>query len=193
MGYDVRPYPEPPPGYQPAMRFEYPKMGLQIAAFVVLIGITPLLLFLVIVLQRQSLGGLFSDTDRLVQLVLVVATVLITMVIHELVHGLAYRLLGYRVTFGVSVHLFAAYAAAFGQWQTRDHNIVAALAPLVVLTLLCIPMLALPNTVIVWLALIVLMMNTSGAVGDLYLVWRLLHLPRKTLLYDVDVKTMLIY
>ena len=54
-------------------------------------------------------------------------------------------------------------------------------------------MLALPNTIIVWLALIALMMNTGGAVGDLYLVWRLLRLPRETLLYDVDVKTMLIY
>ena len=54
-------------------------------------------------------------------------------------------------------------------------------------------LLALSNSTIVLLALASLMMNTGGAVGDLYLVWRLLRLPRETLLYDVDVKTMLIY
>ena len=98
MVHDARPYPEPPPGYQPAMRFEYPKTMLQIAAFVVLIGVTPLLFLLAALLQRQSLGGLFGGIDRLVRLVLVVVTVLITTVIQEQVHGLAYRLLGYRVT-----------------------------------------------------------------------------------------------
>ena len=129
----------------------------------------------------------------MVRLILVIVTVLFTLVIHEWIHGLVYRLLGYRVTFGVSAHLFAAYAAAFGQWQTRNHNIIAALAPLLVLTMVCIPLMALPNQAIAWLALTALMMNTSGAVGDLYLVWRLLRLPRETLLYDVDEKTMLIY
>lgn len=193
MVQDTHPHPKPPPGYQPAVRFEYPKIKLQIAAFVVLAAVTPLLLFLTSFLQRRSLGGLFGGSDRLVKLFLVVVTVLAIMVVHELVHGVAYRLLGYRVTFGVSTHLFAAYAAAFGQWQTRNHNIVVALAPLVVLTGVCTPLLALPNSTIVLLALAALMMNTGGAVGDLYLAWRLSRLPRETLLYDVDVKTMLIY
>jgi hypothetical protein len=186
-------YREPPRGYQPAIRFEYPKVKLQIAAFAVLIGIAPLLLFLVAALQRQPLDEPFGGTNRLVKLLLAVITVLLTIVVHELIHGVALRLLGYRVTFGISLHLFAAYAAAFGQWQTRNHNILVALAPLLSLTIVCVPLLALPNSAIVWLALIVLMMNTSGAVGDLYLVWQLLRLPRETLLYDVDVKTMLIY
>ena len=42
-------------------------------------------------------------------------------------------------------------------------------------------------------AVTALMMNTAGAVGDMYLAWRLLRMPRATLLYDKDVKTMLVY
>ena len=128
-----------------------------------------------------------------VDLAPVVVTVLATTTIHELLHGVAYRLLGYRVAFGVSGHLLAAYAAAFDQWQTRNHNLVVALAPLVALTGILVPLLAVRNRVVVLVAVTALMMNTAGAVGDINLAWRLLGMPRTTLLYDRDFKTMLIY
>ena len=186
-------YPQPPPGYQPAILFQYPKVRLQVAAIILLAAITPLLFILAWVLQRQLAWGSLAIVGRGTDLLLVIGVVLVTTTLHELVHGMAYRLLGYRVTYGVSGHLLAAYAAAFKQWQTRVHNIMVALAPLVVLTGVFLPMIAIQNRTVVLIAVTALMMNSAGAVGDIYLIWRLMRMPRATLLYDVDVKTMLVY
>ena len=186
-------YPPPPAGYQPAVRFQYPKIKLQIAALVVLAVITPLILFLAWMLQRPSAERPFFIVDGFIDLIPVIVTALAITTIHELVHGLTYQLLGYKVSYGVSAHLFAAYAAAFKQWQKRNHNLAVALAPLVILTGLFLPMLAIQNRVVVLVAVTALMMNTAGAVGDMYLCWQLLRMPRTTLLYDMDIKTMLVY
>jgi hypothetical protein len=186
-------FPPPPAGYQPAVLFQYPKVKLQIAALIVLAVMTPSLLFLVWAVQRQPLGRLFVMVNGVVELLPVVVTVLAITTVHELVHGAAYQLLGYRVTYGVSRHLLAAYAAAFGQWQTRDHNLIVALAPLVSLTGVFLPLLTVESRAMVLVAITALMMNAAGAVGDIYLAWRLLKMPRATMLYDMDVRTMLVY
>jgi hypothetical protein len=39
----------------------------------------------------------------------------------------------------------------------------------------------------------VLVVNTSGAVGDRYLAYRLVRLPEGTLLYDADLRNSYIY
>jgi hypothetical protein len=134
-----------------------------------------------------------SATNAIAQVGVVFLAVVITIIVHEWVHGLVYRVLGYRVSYGLSWRMGAAYAAAFSQWQKRDHNLLAALAPLVLLTPLLITLLAVPNQLLNLAAFAALIFNTSGAVGDLYLSWRLLRLPKDALLYDIDPKTMLIY
>jgi hypothetical protein len=68
-----------------------------------------------------------------------------------------------------------------------------ALAPLIALTAILVPMLAVSSRIVVLVGMSALLMNTAGAVGDVYLVWRLKRLPRPTSLYDVDEKTMLVY
>jgi Putative zincin peptidase len=185
------PLPPPPTGYRPATHFRYPKLVLQVAAVVVLLITTPLLLMLTGFLQGGAGGIAFVANPR--DLGLAVLTVCITVVVHELIHGLAYQLFGYHVTYGASLQLMAAYAGAFGQWQRRDHNIVVALAPLLVLTALLLPLLASSSPTLVLVGFTALLFNTGGAVGDLYLAGRLLRLPRAALLYDVDPQTMLIF
>jgi hypothetical protein len=97
------------------------------------------------------------------------------------------------VSFGINIFLAEAHTAAFEQWQTRNHNVIVALGPLVVLTALFLPMLCVPNEDIVLAGLIGALMNIGGSVGDIYLAYRLLRMPRRTLLYDVNAKTMLVY
>ncbi len=186
-------YPKPPAGYQPAALFQYPTAKLQTAALIVFVLAIPPLLALTQALQCQLGGKSLVGLQGAQDLAMALATVLATTVVHELVHGGVYRWLGYRVCFGVSRHLLAAYAAVFGQWQTRDHNVIAALGPIVGLTAILFPALCVANQTVALLGLIGLLMNISGSVGDVYLVWRLLNMPRRTLLYDVDVKTMLVY
>jgi hypothetical protein len=185
------PLPPPPTGYQPAERFRYPKLALQIAAIAMLLFATPLLLLLTGFLQGWS-GGI-AFVAGIGDFALVVLTVAITVVVHECIHGLVYQLFGYRVTYGASWQLMAAYAGAFGQWQQRNHNIAVALAPLLALNLLLLPLLASPSHTLMLVGFTAILFNTGGAVGDIYLTWRLLRLPRATLLYDVNPQTMLLF
>jgi putative zincin peptidase len=182
----------PPPlaGYQPPYRFEYPKIKLQLVGLALLLLVVPPLVWLT--WQVQNLPDQGSVVIMPLDLALLLIAVPLTIVIHELIHGLAFRALGYQVTYGVAWHLGAAYAGAFGQFQQRRHMFVVALAPLFVLTAGLLPLLAFPSRAVVIGAFMGLVLNIGGAVGDLYLVWRLLRLPRGALLYDVDTNNMFI-
>src|SRR5215213_1179161 len=93
------PLPPPPAGYRPAERFHYPKLALQVAAIAVLLLAAPLLLILTGFLQNWLASRIaFASGPR--DFILVVLVVAVTVVVHELVHGLAYQLFGYRVTYG---------------------------------------------------------------------------------------------
>lgn len=186
-------YPEPPPGYQPALKFEYPKLKLQLLAVALIIVITPLLVLLTWFLQGRPGRFPLLIQGGLGDLTIVLLTIVATVFVHELIHGLAYQLLGYKVSYGVSLQLMAAYAGAFGQWQQRHHNILVALAPLLLLTLFLVPLLSSSQPGLVLIAFTALLFNTGGAVGDLYLVWRLLRWPAASLLYDVNTSTMLVF
>lgn len=183
------PYPETPNGYQPPIRFQYPMLTLQLLSVV---GLAACVIgFGAIGTQAQGASLL---PQNLIEIVLWIGMIPLTLVVHELIHGIVYRLLGYRVSYGVSFQLGAAYAAAFGQFQKRGHNLISAVMPLLVITLIGVPLLTLPDSrVLAMCAFIMLLINTSGAVGDLYISYRLLHMPRETLLYDVSIDSMLIF
>jgi hypothetical protein len=126
-------------------------------------------------------------------MLIIVLAIVLTFVVHELIHGMVMRVFGYRVSYGIFWHMGGFYTAAFQQFVTRDHNIIIALAPLLIITPLALVVMLLPVGFGVIVALMVVICNTAGAVGDMYLTWRLLRLPRATLLYDVNIQRMLIY
>lgn len=184
--------PPPPAGYRAPYSFVYPKLGMNIGAVAMVLVLIPLLAGFTWLLQGKSplSGSTGLSGWRVLLFSLGVAAV--TIVVHELIHGLAYRILGYRVSYGIYWKL-GFYTAALRQFQQRDHIIVSALAPLVLLTVVMLPLLAIPNSLILEVAFIVLLVNTSGAVGDLYFTWRLWHVPRRTLAYDTDSSHSYVY
>jgi hypothetical protein len=186
-------YPQPPEGYQPAVLLKYPTLRLNVAAVILFVLATPPLLVLTVFLQYQLRWEPIKSVYDAPELLIILVTVLATTTAHELVHGGVCRLLGYRVSFGMNIFLVEAFTAVFGQWQTRNHNILVALGPLVVLTALFLPALCVPNEDILLAGLLGSLMNIGGSVGDIYLAYKLLRMPRRTLLYDVDAKTMLVY
>jgi hypothetical protein len=127
MEHLERTLPTSPPGYQPPTRFTYPKGLLQLVGIGIILLVTPLLIYLTWRLQGYSTEWLTLFSLRNIPLMLV--TMLLTIIIHELIHGMTYKLLGYQVRYGVSLHLAAAYAGAFGQWQQRNHNMIVATLP----------------------------------------------------------------
>ncbi|GAB4207498.1 MAG: hypothetical protein OHK0022_35850 [Roseiflexaceae bacterium] len=180
--------PVPPVGYASPLRFRYPVAALQVASILLLVVAAPLLALLTFLL-RGDLAAI-PPVLALADVGLLLATIVVTVLVHELVHGLAYQALGYRVSYGVSLRLVAAYAAAFGQWQRRNHNLLVALAPLLVMTPLLLLLIVLGSPAMARLGFAALLFNSAGAVGDLYLAYRLLRAPAATLLYDADPKTM---
>ncbi|WP_284009237.1 DUF3267 domain-containing protein [Haloarcula pelagica] len=117
-----------------------------------------------------------------------VAAVVVVTVLHELVHGLVFRLQGYRVSYGAAPQLGAFYAAAFHQFQARNDTILVGIAPLIVLDALLVPLFFVPIPVVAVFAFVAVLFNTLGAAGDIYLLARLLRMPRGTLLYDSDIR-----
>lgn len=185
----------PPPGYRESYQFHYPVRMLSGIALLLFVTLCPLLTWGTYLYHTQwnTMPLIESGVELLVALLVFFLTPVVTIVVHELLHGLVLHLLGYRVSYGVAWYLGAAYAAAFRQFVRRDHTIVVALTPLIVLTTLVVPLLSIPNPFVIEGAIIALVVNTSGAVGDVYVVLRLLRMPPGTLFYDLDIQHMLVF
>ena len=183
----------PPIGYQPGYIIRHPTLALNLAALALSIMLLPLLG----VITWELHGGMSAlpveVTLTLWDISVAIIATIMTMVVHEMIHAAVLRAYGYRASFGIVWRLLVAYAAAFQQLQRREHALVTALAPIVVITAVTLPLLAAPNHYSVIVAFVVLVTNTAGAIGDLYLAWQLVRLPRRALLYDVDPTQMVIF
>jgi hypothetical protein len=127
--------------------------------------------------ELAGVGGIAA----LLGMLLVVSAVMI--VIHEGLHGLCFWYYT-RERPRFAFKGFYAYAAMPGWYLPRRQYLISALAPLVGITLLGVAGLALlprwADSPLVWL----LILNTSGAVGDLWIAWELLRAPRGVLGMD---------
>lgn len=117
---------------------------------------------------------------------------IVTVGVHEAMHVVVIRVFGYEASCGLLWRQLAAYAGAFGQWLPRGHALLITLTPLVIITMITVPLLGSSHRALVIVGFAILLANTSGAAGDLYVTWRLLRLPRQAIVYDVDATQMLI-
>ncbi len=117
-------------------------------------------------------GGAFVDGRAIVSDVLVpfgvgVLAIILLIVPHELLHGLAFKLLGApKVTYGADWSKLVFHAAAPGFPIERRGMVLVALAPFVIIT----TALAIPGVLLggfySWVALGALLMHTQGCLGD---------------------------
>ena len=116
--------------------------------------------------------------------------IVLTIVLHELFHGLALRVYGARPRYGVMWQQGMFYATAAGYAFRRNAYIVIALAPLVGLSLVGMGLLvfSLPGW-LAWVIVICAALNVGSAIGDLWLVRVTLGYP--TSAYIVDEKDRL--
>ncbi len=114
---------------------------------------------------------------------IIFAVTAITIILHELVHGVLFWFYTReRPKFGFS--LLYAYAAAPDWYFKTNIYWLIGLGPLIFLSLL--GMLILPFVPLSWLGylLLAIFLNATGAVGDLYIVIRLAFEPAGTLVQD---------
>lgn len=128
-----------------------------------------------------------SALDMLVAFVVTMAAYVAYIVLHELVHGIFIRLFsGEKAQYGLQLSKGYAFAKSdyfFG----KAAYIVIALAPVVIWgVVLYVLMDALPPQ---WYlpCFFIQAMNIGGAVGDYYVTWRVLRMPKGLLVMDSGV------
>ncbi|QCC49528.1 DUF3267 domain-containing protein (plasmid) [Halobellus limi] len=112
-----------------------------------------------------------------------VGVLLLVIVPHELCHGFGIRFFGGEPRFGLGVAYFV-FPYAFATTETRfsrNQFIAIALAPLVLLSLLGVPLMLVFEWP--WLAL-PLALNAGGAVGDLWMALTLMRYPPAVTVVD---------
>jgi hypothetical protein len=132
--------------------------------------------------MRGPYNTLFSET--LSPLVAVPLVLVITFGGHELIHGVAILWAGHRPRFGMALDKGVMYATADNALFPRNHFILIALAPLVILTLIGMAvMVIVPDAVGYYVGLIVVL-NAAGAIGDLWMTAVVLGYPPSALVRD---------
>ena len=126
----------------------------------------------------------------LLRFLCLVAGLLLYIVLHELVHGIAMKLCGTRkVNYGFTgLYAFAGSSDYYGKAAYR----FIALAPIVVWGVVLGVACALVPPVWFWVVYWIQITNISGAAGDLYVTIRLARLPGDILVQDSGV-SMTVY
>lgn len=110
---------------------------------------------------------------------------LLTPVLHELVHGLSMRIFGARPKYGFLWKLLAFYATSPGYAYPRWQYLTIALAPLVVLSLAAVVlMLLLAGSGLVTVIAITATLNATGATGDVWMAALVLRYPPYAYMMD---------
>jgi len=142
---------------------------------VITLNILGVLLFVIFGLFFSGLAVLLGKLPSqgrygLGEIGLAFAGILLTFVLHELMHGLFMRIFGARPTYGILWKGMMFYATSPGYAYHRNNYIVIALAPLVCISILVVlGMWLLQGTL--WVALwgICGVINASGAIGDMWI------------------------
>ena len=108
-----------------------------------------------------------------------IAAIFAVILVHEGIHGLAGRLLGHRPVFGFKPPFVFT---TFRNMIPRGHFILVALAPLIVLDGILIALYATGDLRLFYL--LCLEINTIGALGDTWIVLKLLPAPRGSKVQD---------
>ena len=95
---------------------------------------------------------------------------------HELVHGVAGRLLGLRVRYGFDWYGPTPFVVTYGRPQTQAETAYIAAAPLVSISLVLFPLIVFGSSLFAAVMLLPLIVNTLGAATDLNTIWEMYQL-----------------
>lgn len=124
-----------------------------------------------------------SPLKTLLQLAAILLVIAVVLTLHEAVHGLFFWVFSrHKPTFGFS--LAYAYAAMPGWYFPRNQYLWIGMAPFTLLSFLGVALMAIVPVNILGLLLVALVMNASGAVGDLAVLFWLLGKPRSAFALD---------
>ncbi len=167
---------------------ELGKLEMTKEVVVTLIGMGTLALFAfgffftsLYTLFTGNVGFNFTSGTILISVALFVGT----MVLHELIHGAFMSKYGGKPSYGAGIAYFILpyFYATTKTVFTRNQFIVIAIAPLVVISLVVIGIMAAFPSIAHWM-FIPFVMNASGAVGDMWVTRNVLRYPKHVMLED---------
>ena len=195
--------PPTPEGYSDPYQLEYPKLLLIVGGMVMTVFFTVVYGLILIQLQGSNVLPVVFETGaegeirvllQFTQIAIPMLFAFLTVaVFHELLHGLVFQRYGYDVKYGVYWRFGAFYAAVFHQFHSREHNLRVGIAPLAIITVFFLPVLAVPHPIVATVALFVLVLNTAGSVGDIYALWKFYRMPQGTVFYDINIDNMYVF
>lgn len=162
-----------PESYQEVLSWKVTEKPMRVIA----LNIAGLILFVIFGMIFSSmafgLGKIPSQGNfriGLVEISLSIAGVVLTLVLHELTHGLTMQMFGTSPTYGIIWKGLMLYATSPEYAYRRNSYVVIALAPFVFISVLVVlGMWILQGTA--WVALFATcgVVNASGAVGDMWI------------------------
>ncbi len=155
---------ELPEGYKPVKIVDAKDSKLIVVLNVITIVVTLGFIALSFAIIRPSL----EDGIPVVKLMLAVSAFLVYIVLHELTHGLAYKILtGRKLTFGLT--LSVAYCGVPDIYVYRRTALISLLAPLTVFSILfLVPLFFLENPWNKFVMLLLFSEHFGGCTGDIY-------------------------
>jgi len=181
-----------PQGYQPIMEFNLRKnlramIILNLVGFTLFLAAAYLMPFYIRLVRPQDSAGISGSISGFVEmgkfLFLLLLDVFLLIILHEGVHGVCFWLITKnRPKFFIGPGYAAA--ASPNSLISKKPYLVTALSPLVVLTV--VGLILIPFVSSGWLFYLGLfvVMNISGAVGDLWVAGSILPLPTTLLIQD---------
>ena len=166
-----------------------PEQILPLARFSLLLFVLGSIFFIVLNLiaymwRTGKHGASINGGQILLWLLIGLVGYVVIMVVHELLHGVAFVLWGGKPYYGAKLPI-ALYCGARNQVFPRNYYLVIGLAPFVIITLAGIIFTLLAPTLSPY-ALFALVGNVSGAAGDLWVVKRLLAQPAEVFVEDLE-------
>lgn len=122
-----------------------------------------------------DLAGMITGVVGLVLVVIGVT------VVHEVIHGLAGQLQGARPAFGVGPGF--AYTTFFEPINKAGFMVIG-ISPLIVISIACVAIALLVPSLAGWMV-VTAVFNATGAIGDLWMVWRIARSPRSAKFQDL--------
>lgn len=167
---------ELPEGYSEALHINAKdkKLGLIFNAIALAVMVAVLAIAFIPVMIR---GNMTVESDELFAAYIVfIVSMLLYIVLHELVHGIAYKhMTGEKLTFGMSWS--CAFCGVENIYVYRRTALIACGAPLVVFSVILIPLtvsLYFMNTIFYFISAFILGLHLGGCCGDIYLIGLLL-------------------
>ena len=132
----------------------------------------------------EGIGALLGNSSIIQFLLIVLGPMIVFILVHELIHGAFFWIFSHsRPIFGLRSGY--AYAAAPGWYFPRGQYLVIALAPLVLISILGMALVAvLPAGTIVAI-LVGVVANAAGSVGDIWIAFLVIREPSKIVIEDL--------